>query len=67
MTQHQDYLYQQTRVRDYRDQVRGGLFQLYILITMYFPDCDVSSIIKMQNMIDNEVKNILDKIETYED
>ena len=47
---------------DYRDQVSGGLFQLHKLITTYFPDCDVSSIIKMQNIIDNEAQNIFDTI-----
>ncbi len=62
MIKDRDYIYQKNKIIDYRDQVRGGLFQLHKLITTYFPDCDISSIIKMQNIIDNEAQNIFDTI-----
>lgn len=67
MSQYHDYLHQKSRITDYRDQISGGLFQLHRILTTYFPDCDISPIIKMQNIVDNELQNILNQISTLED
>jgi hypothetical protein len=65
MIQYHEYLHQKSRVEDYRNQISGGLFQLYRILTTYFPDTDISVIIKMQNIVDNELVTLIDNISDH--
>lgn len=59
MSQYHEYLHQKSRLIDYRDQISGGLFQMHRILTTYFPDADVSVIIKIQNIVENELQTTI--------
>lgn len=63
MSQYHEYLHQKSRLIDYRDQISGGLFQIHRILTTYFPDSDISTIIKIQNIVDDELQTIIDSIQ----
>jgi hypothetical protein len=62
MIQYHEYLYQKSRIADYRDQISGGLFQIHRILTTYFPDADIAALIKTQNIVENELKKAIDSI-----
>jgi hypothetical protein len=62
MTQYHEYLHQKSRVEDYHQQISGALFQLYRILTTHFPDTDIATIIKMQNIVDNELTTLIDNL-----
>lgn len=63
MSQYHEYLHQKSRLIDYRDQISGGLFQIHRILTTYFPDSDISTIIKIQNVVEDELKNVINSIQ----
>jgi hypothetical protein len=63
MTKYHEYLHQKSRVVDYRDRITGGLFQLHRILTTYFPDSDIATLIKIQNIVDGELKKVIDSIQ----
>jgi hypothetical protein len=62
MNQYHEHLHQKSRIIDYRDQISSGLFHIHRILTTYFPDSDISSMIKMQNIVENELQNIMDSM-----
>lgn len=62
MSQYHEYLHQKSRIADYRDQISGGLFQIHRILTTYFPDSDIAALIKAQNIVENEIKKVIDSI-----
>lgn len=67
MSQYHEYLHQKSRLTDYKDQISGGLFQIHRILTTYFPDSDVSTVIKIQNIIDNELQHIINSVQNNTD
>lgn len=63
MSQYHDYLHQKSRLIDYRDQISGGLFQIHRILTTYFPDSDISTIIKIQNVVEDELQHVINSIQ----
>lgn len=63
MSQYHEYLHQKSRILDYRDQISGGLFQIHRILTTYFPDADIATVIRIQNIVDNDLKDVIDSIQ----
>jgi hypothetical protein len=63
MSQSHEYFHQKSRIIDYRDQITGGLFQIHRILTTYFPDSDITTVIRIQNIVDNDLKDIIDSIQ----
>ena len=62
MSQYHEYLHQKSRITDYIDQISGGLFHINRILTTYFPESDIATVIRIQNMIENELKGVIDSI-----
>jgi hypothetical protein len=65
MSQYHEYLYQKSRLIDYIDQISGGLFQIHRILTTYFPDADVSAVIKIQNIMENELQTTINSVQDH--
>ena len=63
MSRHHEYLHQKSRIIDYRDQVANGLFQMHRILTSYFPSIDVIGMGKIKNLLDDEIQQIIDKLD----
>lgn len=49
-------------INDYRDQISSGIHQIYKLLITYYPEQDVSCLIKMRYVLDNDLQHIIDEL-----
>lgn len=50
------------RAKDYKDEISSGTHKLYKLLTNYFPDADIACLIKIRNLIDNELNILIEQL-----
>lgn len=54
--------HQARRLIDYKEQASSALFQMYRILTTYFPDEDITPLIDMQNILDTKLKQLVENI-----
>lgn len=54
--------HQARRLVDYREQTASALFQMYRILTTYFPDENITPVMDMQNILDTKLKQLVENI-----
>jgi len=51
-----ELLHQAERIKEYRDNIRGSLFQIHNIMTEFFPELDIKSVREMMMILDDSFK-----------
>jgi hypothetical protein len=52
-----ELLHQAERIKEYRDKVRGSLFQIHNIMTEFFPELEIQSLREMMRILDDDFKH----------
>lgn len=66
MSQYHDHLYQLANIQDYKDQMTSALFQMFKILTEHFPSADTTFINKINLILDDDYKKVIDQIKDEE-